>query len=167
MPLRDQEFAREWADSIDQPIHSSFLMEKFEEAVEACMQVSAIVNSRGLENLHPDENEILSRAVDAFNGSRETVENAAAQAETEHFALALAYLDRSGVRIVDEIEAVRAGQPVEEPLGMTPHLALAGQQSDQVVDIAAIRLELLQAECARLADNQDTANIDGAMDNNG
>ena len=167
MPLPDQDFARNWADFTDRPMHSSFFMEKFEEAADACMQISAIANSRGLENLHPDENEILSRTVEAFNAGRDTVENAANQAETEHFALALDYLDRSRARLGDEIEAVRTGQPVEESLCMTPYLALAGQQSEQVVDIAAIRLELLQAECARLADNQDAANIDGAIDNNG
>ena len=38
IPLPDQEFARKWAGSLDQPIHSSMLLENFEEAVDASLQ---------------------------------------------------------------------------------------------------------------------------------
>ena len=69
-PLPDQEFARKWAGSLDQPIHSSMLLENFEEAVDASLQISAIVNSRGIQDLHPDEDDILSRALDTFNSKR-------------------------------------------------------------------------------------------------
>ena len=149
IPLPDQEFTREWADFVDLPILSSILLEAFEEAVDACMQVSAIINCRGVQDLHPDEDEILSRAVDTFNTSREIVQNAANQKDTEHFELALDYLDRNWGRLIDEVEAVKAGRTVEEPLCMTPHLAIAGQESEHVVDIVVIRLVLLQAECNR------------------
>ncbi len=150
IPLPDQEFAQKWADFIDQPVHSSVLSETFEEAVEACLQVSAIVNARGAQDLHPEEDEVLSRAVDTFNNRRAAVENAANQAETEHFVLALDYLDRCGKRVIEEIEAVKAGQTVKEPLCMTLHLAIAGRESEDIVDIACVRLVLLQAECSRL-----------------
>ena len=153
IPLPDQEFAGKWADFIDQPVHSSMLLETFEQAVAACMQVSAIVNARGVQDLHPEEDDVLSRAVDTFKNGRAAVENAANQAETEHFVLALDYLDRNWSRLIEEIEAVKAGKTVKEPLCMTPHLAIAVQESEHVVDIACVRLVLLQAECNGLADS--------------
>ena len=149
MPVPDQDFAREWVDFIDWPIHSSILLETFEEAWLACMQVSAIVNCRNVQDLHPDEDEVLSRVVDTFNSSREAIEDAANQSETEHFLLALDYLDRIWGQLIDEIEVVKAGQTVEEPICMTPHLAVARQQSEHVVEYVSVRLVLLQGECNR------------------
>ena len=151
IPLRDPEFAGKWAGALDQPIHSSMLLEKFEEAVDATLQVSAIVNSRGIQGLHPDEDDVLSRAIDTFKSRRAEIENAASQTETEHFALALDYLDRNWARLTDEASAVESDQPVQAPLCMTPHLAIAGHGGEDVVDIAAMRLALLQAECDRVA----------------
>ena len=151
MPLPDQEFARKWADFIDQPVHSSVLSETFEEALEACFQVSAIVNARGAQDLHPEEKEVLWRAVDTFKNKRAAVENAASQSETEHFGLALDYLGRNWERLIEEIEAVKAGQKVKEPLCMIPHLSIAGQESGDVADLARVQWVLLQEECRRLA----------------
>ena len=149
MPLRDQEFARYWSDFIDQPMHLSDLLDTFEVAADACVQISTIVQCRGAEDLHPEENEVLSIAIDTFNSNCEIIEHAADRPETEHFALALDYLDRTWTRLVDEIDAVRAGRAIEEPVCMIPHLAIAGEQSEHVVDIAVIRFFLLQAECDR------------------
>ena len=151
IPLPDQEFARKWAGSLDQPIHSSMLLENFEEAVDASLQISAIVNSRGIQDLHPDEDDVLSRALDTFESKRAEIENAANQTETEHFALALDYLNRNWARLSDEVGAVKSDRPVEAPLCMTPHLAIAGHGGEDIVDIAALRLALLQEECDRLA----------------
>ena len=149
MPLRDQDFARHWSDFIDQPMHSSDLLDTFEAAADACVRISAIVRCRGVENFYPDENEVLSTAFDTFKSNRENIEHAADRPETEHFALALDYLDRTWARLVDEVDAVKAGRAIEEPVCMTPHLAIAGEQSQQVVDIAVVRFFLLQAECDR------------------
>ena len=149
MPLRDQDFARHWSDFIDQPMHSSDLLDTFEAAANACVRISAIVRCRGVENFHPEENEVLSTAFDTFKSNRETIVNAADRPETEHFALALDYLDRTWARLVDQVDAVKAGRAIEEPVCMTPHLAIAGEQSEQVVDIAVVRFVLLQAECDR------------------
>lgn len=163
-PLPDHEFDRKWADFVDQPIFSSVLLDTFQEATDACMQVSAIVNSRGVLNLHIEENEVLSRVIDTFNDSREIIETAANQTETEHFALALDYLDLSWAQVVDELEAINAGRKIEDPLGMTPYSALAGRQSEHLVDITSIRLALLQAECRRLAPIRDSRGISDASD---
>ena len=149
MPLRDQEFAGHWSDFIDQPMHSSDLLDTFEDAADACVRISAIVRCRGVEDFHPEENEALSIAFDTFKSNREIMENAADRPETEHFALALDYLDRTWARLVDEIDAVKAGQAIEEPVCMTPHLAIAGEKTEHVLDIAVVRFVLLQAECDR------------------
>ena len=149
MPLRDQDFAHHWSDCFDQPMHSSDLLDAFETAADVCIRISAIVRCRGVENFHPEENEVLSTAFDTFKCNREAMVNAADRPETEHFALALDYLDRTWARILDEIEAVKTGRAIKEPVCMTPHLAIAGEQSEQVVDITVVRFFLLQAECDR------------------
>ena len=150
IPLPDQEFARKWADSLSQPMFSSALLDSFEEAVGACLQMSAIINSRRVQDLHPDEENVLSHTRDIFMHRRAEIEIAAIQTETEHFALALDYLDRNWMRVSDEAKAVKSGQAVEAPLCMTPHLAIAGHGGEDIVDSAAVRLALLQAECDRL-----------------
>ena len=149
MPVPDQDFASKWTDFSDLPMHSSILLEKFEEAADACMQVSAIVNCRGVQDLHPEEDEVLSMAADTFNSSREIIEDAANREKTEHLELALDYLDRNGRRLIDEIEAVKSGQTVKEPICMTPYLAVDKQESEHVVEYVFIRLALMQAECNR------------------
>jgi len=147
MPLPDTDFTCRWSDCLDKPFFSSTLIETFEEAVSACMEVSAIVACRDLQDLHPEEGEILSRALDTFKGNREIVAKAADLTETAHFAIALDYLDRSWSRVIDELESAQADRAVADPLCMTPHLALAGEESGNVAEDAAIRMLLLQAEC--------------------
>ena len=147
MPLPDADFTGRWSGCLDKPFFSSTLMETFDEAVSACMEVSAIVACCDLQNLHPEEDEILSKAWDTFKRNREIVENAADLPETRHFAVALDYLDRSWSRVIDELESVQADRAVEDPLCMTPYLVLDGDEGGDVAEGAAIRLVLLQAEC--------------------
>ena len=151
IPLPDQDFSRKWAGSLDRPAFSSNLMASFEEALDASLQISAIINARGIQDLHSDEEAVLSRALDNFKTRRVAIESAVNHTETEHFAIALDYLDRNWARLVEELEALKSGQTVETPLCMTPHLAIAGQRGDDFVDIAVSRLVLLQAECDRIA----------------
>ena len=150
IPLPDMEFTREWADTIDQPMHSSTLLKKFDEAVEAILHVSAIVNARGTQGLHPDESDVFSRALDTFKNRMTEVTDASEQNETEHFAIAFDYLNRNWERLGEEARAVNSGQPVENPLCMTPHHAIGAHDSENVLDLAAVHLVLLQAECDRL-----------------
>ena len=149
MPVPDQDFASKWADFSDLPMHSPIFLEKFEAAAEACMQVSEIVNCRGVQDLHPEEEKVLSMAVDTFNNNREIIEDAANEAKTEHLELALAHLDRSGRRLIAEIEAAKAGQMIQEPICMTSHLAVDEQNSEHAVEYVIIRLAFMQAECNR------------------
>ena len=148
MPLPDQDFGHKWSDCIDKPMFSSTLVEKCDEAIAACMHVSAIITCRGVKDLHSEEDGILAMAVDTFRRNREIVANAADQTETDHFALALDYLDRTWGRVVDEYDSVKANRAIEDPLCMTPHLAIAGEESEHVQELAVIRLVILQAECS-------------------
>ena len=151
IPLPDQDFGWKWAYTLNQPMLSSTLLDSFEEAVEACLQVSAIINSRGIKELHPDEENVLSHALDVFTHRRAEIEEATTHIEKEHFALALDHLDRIWIRVSDEARAVESGQEVEAPLCMTRHRTIAGYGSEDIVDSAAFRLALLQVESDRLA----------------
>ena len=151
IPLPDPDFSRKWAASLDRPSFSSILLERFEEALDACLQISAITNARGIQDLHSDEGAALCGALDNFKTRRAAIEIAANYTETEHFAFALDYLDRNWARLGEELEVLKSGQTVETPLCMTPHLAIAGQRGDDFIDIAVTRLVLLQAECDRIA----------------
>ena len=148
MPLPDPDFAREWSDYIDKPIFSSTLGEKFDEAIVACMHVSAIITCLGVKDLHPEEEDVLAMAVHTFRRNRKIVANAAGQTETEHFVLALDYLDRNWDRVVDEYDSVKANRAIEDPLCMAPHLAIAGEESEHVQELAATRLFIVQTECS-------------------
>lgn len=147
MPLPDTDFASSWSNCLDIPFFFSTLVETFDKAVSSCMQASAIVACRDLQCLHLEEEEILSKALDTFERNREVVAIAAHQMETEHFALGLDYLDHIWSRVRDEFESMNAGQPVEHPLCMTPHLVLAGVDDGHVAENVGTHLLLLQAEC--------------------
>ena len=150
IPLPDQDFAGDWAETIKQPMHASTLLDKFDEAIEAILHVSAIINARGTQGLHPDESDVLSRALDTFRNRMTEVTKASEQKESEHFALAFDYLNRNWERLGEEARAVNSGLPVENPLCMTPHHAIGAHDSEDVLDLVAVHLVLLQAECNRL-----------------
>lgn len=151
IPLPDQDFSRKWSNSLNRPSFSSILLDNFEEALNASLQISAIINARGIQDLHSDEEAVLSRTLDNFKTSRVAIESAVSHTETEHFVIALDYLDRNWTRLGEELEVLKTGQIVETPLCMAPHLAIAGEHGDDFVDIAVTRLVLLQAECDRIA----------------
>ena len=150
IPLPNQEFAQKWANSLDRAMFASTLLKTFEEAVDASLQISAIINARGIQALHPEEDAVLSQALDTFKSRLAEIEKAAGRTETEHFTFALDYLNRTASRLSDEVRIVESGQAVESPLCMTPHLAIAGQRDDDSVNIAALQLVLLQAESDRM-----------------
>ena len=148
MPLHDSDFVRDWSDCIDEPMFSSSLGTSFDAALVACMHISAIIASRGLQDLHPEEHEILSKAVDGFKRNYEIVANSYDLTKSEHSALALDYLDRSWNRVVDEFEDRKAGKQVKNPLCMTEYSAIAGNECEHAIELAATRLLMLQSECS-------------------
>ena len=158
MPLPDQDFPREWREHIDRPFLSSGITERFDEAIAACTQLSAIMACRELENLHSEESEVFSKAIESFKRNRELVAEAAENTDSEHLAWALDYLKQNWNQVVNEFEAAKAGQAVTEPLCMIPHLALTGQKNERTIDLTVARILILQAECSRVTEsssNQD------------
>jgi len=145
-PLYDADFAREWADSVGQPIHSSVLLEKF-EAAAACSAISAIAKCRGTAELHPEEEEVYSRVVATFKSAYGAIVDVAERTEAEHVLLALAYLEGNRRRLAEEVEALEAGIPVDDALCMASYRALAGTQNEELAKAAGVRLTILQAEC--------------------
>ena len=64
IPLPDQNFKDNWQDHIPVPFVSSHILEKLDQALAACIQVSAIITCRNLVSLHPDEDRALSDAIE-------------------------------------------------------------------------------------------------------
>ena len=150
MPLPHQEFVQDWGAFVDTPIHSSVLLEKFDEALASCVQISAILKCRRIDGLHPDEDDLFLKAVNTFKKNREIIRGEADRTEMEPFALALDHLDRNWNLLAGELEAAEAGSDFDDPLCMAFHRPSAGRESEHIVEIVAIRLALLEAECKRL-----------------
>ena len=147
MPLPDLEFAKEWQSNIDLPFLSSEASEAFELAMKACSVISAVLNCRDIEILHPEEDDVLSKAIDAFKRNRELVVIIAEKAKLDEFALALAYLDETWSQVVNEFEAIKAGKAIDNPLCMNSYRALSGDENEKTNELAALKMLLLQAEC--------------------
>ena len=96
---------------------------------------------------HPEEEDILLKVVDSFKSNREIVETFAKEKGLEEFINALAYLDESWNQVVDEFETAKTGQTISNPLWIIPYHALAGEDDEKTLDLAATRILLLQAEC--------------------
>lgn len=147
MPLPDLTFAEEWQPHIDLSFLSSKTTQDFDQAVDACRVISAILTCRDLDKLHPEEEDVLSRVIDVFKRNRDSVFMAVEKTGLDVFEWALAYLDESWDQVVDEFEAVKAGQMVANPLCMNIFRALAGDENEKTIEFAAARILLLQAEC--------------------
>ena len=144
--LPDMNFAEEWKNYIDLPFLSPKLTEKFDKALESCVQLSSIIACRDLEQLHPEEDKVFSKAIEAFEKNSNAILAAAENTDSEYMAWAYDYLSQSWDQVVTEFEAVKAGQTVSEPFCIAPYAASSGQDTDQAVEIASIRMLLLQAE---------------------
>lgn len=151
VPLPDQDFAKDWDTHIDRPFLSPKTVGSFDEALAACMTLSGILACRDPDNLHPDEHEVFSRAIETFERHRDEVTEAAEQANSEQLHWACDYLSETWGQVVDEFEAAKAGQPIPDPLCMNAHNAIAGEANEQTMELAALRMLLLQDECERMA----------------
>lgn len=147
MPMPDLNFAQVWRGQIDTPFFSPKITERIDEALNACAIISGIMYCRDLDNLHPDEEQVLSAAVEAFEKSRDLVAQAAKDIGQEEFYWAEGFLRKIWNGIVSEHELARKGQTVSGPQCMIPYLALSGQENEQTSELAAARMLLLQAEC--------------------
>lgn len=153
MLLLDRDFATKWREYIDRPFLTSQIAERFDEALAACDQVSAIVACRDMKHLHADEDTALSRAVNAFERNNDLVNKAAIITGSEHLTWVHDYLNETWNLVVSEFEAAKSGQKVTEPLCLNSYSALSGQTSDQSTEIATARILILQAECSSVAES--------------
>lgn len=151
MPLPDQDFRKNWEDHIALPFISSPILEKLDEALAACIQVSAIITSRNLESLHPEEDKALSDAIEVASLSHEYLSKAAEQTGTDEILWAADYVSEYWDNVVDEFEAAKEGKRVENPICISPHLALSGETDDRAIEMAGARVLILQAECFKEA----------------
>ena len=147
IPLPDQHFRKNWEDHIVLPFISSPILEKLDEALAACIQVSAIITCRNLESLHPEEDKALSDAIEIASLSHEYLSKAAEQTGTDEILLAADYVSEYWDNVVDEFEAAKEGKVVENPICNSPHQALVGQPDEHAVEMASARVLILQAEC--------------------
>ena len=146
MPLPDQDFARDWSEHLVQPIHTiAGSTRPFDEGIAACHRVSAILTCRGFTDLHPEEENALSRAIEWFDRSRTAVAETADRAGTEQWLLAREYLDATWARVVNEYQVIQAGQTVPDPVCMAQLEWLSGRNNDHTTELAAIRLTLFQS----------------------
>ena len=144
--LPDEDFARNWAQYVDQPMFSAASTRALDEGVNACNLISAILTCRGVQNLHPIEQDVLSHSVQAFDRSRAEVADLTDRTGLETWVLAGDYLDEAWNQVVKEYIARQDQRQVENPLCMEEYKSLAGRISDQVAKLAAIRLAIFEDE---------------------
>ncbi len=149
LPLPDSNFTKDWKNNIDYPFLSSQLMEKFDKALGTCIQLSTIIICRDLEQLHIEEERVFFKAIEAFEQCRDFIFEANKESGSEYITWAYDYLCKSWNQIVEEFETIKAGQTVNEPLCISPHVSLSGLESDQSNEVASMRILLLQSECFR------------------
>jgi hypothetical protein len=151
IPLPDQDFRKNWEDHIALPFISSPILEKLDEALAACIQVSAIITCCNLHSLHPEEDKALSDAIEVASLSHEYLSKAAEQTGTDEILWVADYVSEYWDNVVDEFEAAKEGKKVENPICNSPHQALSGQPDDRVVEMAGARILILQTECFKEA----------------
>ncbi|WP_291321412.1 hypothetical protein [Desulfonatronospira sp.] len=147
MPLPDLKFAEKWQPIIDLPFLWPETSESFEQAIKACNEISAIVNCRDIERLHPEEDDVLSKSINAFKRNRELLVVMAEKSKLDELELALAYLDETWNQVVNEFEAIKAGKTVDRPLCINTYRALSGDENEKTKELAAVKMLLIQAEC--------------------
>ena len=156
VPLPDRDFAKEWQEHINLPFLSSEIANSFDEAFTACVQLSAIMACRNLEDLHSEESDVFSKSIESFKNNREIVDRAAESTDSEYFTWAQDHLYQTWDQVVNEFEATKAGRAVGEPLCMIAHHALASRQGERIAEFGTVRMLILQAECKSLT--ADSAN---------
>ena len=153
-PMPDLEFESNWREQIDLPFLSSVLApnaEAFDKAVGSCQRLSAIILSRDLENLFPEEDIVFSKAIDCFKSNHKAVDAFAVESGDDFVLLASVYLNDLWKRVVSESEAVQSGQTIENPFCMSPFHMMAGKENEEMVEFELLRMLLRQVECKLIA----------------
>jgi len=151
MPLPDLSFTEQWKSFIDLPFLIAETTDAFDQAVNACNTISSILNCRDLDNLHPEEDSILSKAKDTFEHNRNYILISKEKTGLDIFGWALMYLDEIWEQLANELETVKAGQKVDHPLCMNSYDALGGNENEKTTELANARILMWQAECGMVA----------------
>lgn len=149
MSLPDPDFSNDWHALIDRPFLLSDVLDRFDEALAACTQISAILSCRNPKKMHPDEDQAFSQCLQSFKRNRDIVADAAKQANSETMIRANDFLIETWNNVVDEYHAVKAGRPVTSPLHTKTYEALTGKVNDYLTELIVIRILILQAESSR------------------
>ena len=152
-PLLEIDFASEWKEHIDLPFLTAELApnsDAFDKAVGSCHQISAIILSRDLENLFPEEDIVLAKAVERYNRNRGIIDAFAEESGFDEFLLAAEHLNEVGKQVLGEYQAAQNGQEIEDPLCMNPFSAIAGEENEESIEFGLMRMLLRQVECKHL-----------------
>ena len=152
LPVMD--FESKWEKHIDLPFFTSDLApnsDAFDRAVGSCQQISAIILSRDLSNLYPEEEIVLRKAVDDFNHNKKIIDAFAEDSGLDGFLVASSYLNDVWNQVVSEYHVAQTGQTIENPLCMDSFRVIAGEENQETVEFGILRMLLRQAECQRLA----------------
>ena len=149
-PIPDLDFSRNWSDHIDYTFLKSEILEKFDDAVAACISMSAIIACCGRKNdLHTKEVEAISQAKETFNRNYHFLAEAVEHIDSENLELALEYLYQSYNRVVKEVEDTIANNVIDNPLYKIVYTSLGGEENEDVLNLACIRLTIMQDELSR------------------
>ena len=153
-PTPDLGFSRDWSDHIDYAFLKSESLEKFDEAVAACVSMSAIIACCELKNdLHDKEFDALSQAKETFNRNLDFLAEAAERTDSEELELALGYLYQSYNRVTQEVKDTDANRTVDSPFYKVMSLG-GGKNENQLEFFACIRLEIMRDELSRNKQNE-------------
>jgi len=146
-PLPDHDFLKEWKDHITVPFMFSQAIEEFDKALGACIQISGMLACCDLEKLHPEEEKALNDAIKLFKQSNNFIIDAAERTEADHILWASDCINQYWNSVIEELEAVQQGQGIKHPICIIDHEAIGGQFDDDMIERAAGRMFMMEAEC--------------------
>ncbi len=133
--LPDQEFKENWQEHLPLPFISSRILEKFDQALTACIQASAIITCCNLGSLHLDEDRALSDAIGIVTQNQEFISKAAEKSGNDEIVWVSDYLREFWNNVVEEFEAAQAGTKVENPICNSKHQLLKGMADDRSMEM--------------------------------
>ena len=146
-PTPDLDFSRDWSDRIDYPFLKSEVLERFNEAVAACVSMSGIIAFCGLKNdLHTKEVAAFSQAKEVFNRNLNFLAETVERTDSENLELALEYLYQSHERVAKELEDVKAKNVIDNPLYKIAYPPPGNEENEDIVKLFCVRMAIIQDE---------------------
>lgn len=146
--MLDLDFVENWYDIISNPILVSEGADAVDEAIKALSEISAVVNCRPLNNLHPAEETFLEKSLERLQSAKGQVTKLDA-ADVDEFSYALHFIDQCYSRIAAEVDAKEGGNDVSQPLWREAFDALNGEENEWTNELAGMRVLLRQSEATQ------------------